>query len=125
MRSALKPKSQSNGEPTRPSNAGVEAYEVRCRHCDVSFPVGTKRCVHCGERTGVQPVFARNFADDPMADFGQPGDFSAGETSTARPIDFADEEEAEPRGTSMFRALGNLSWIILFVAITVYRSCAG
>ena len=125
MRSVLKPKSPSNGELPVASNAGAEAYEVRCHHCAVSFPVGTKRCLHCGERTGVQPVFARNFADDPTADFGQPGDFSVGEPSKSRPIDFEDEEEAEPRGTSIFRALGNLSWIILFVAITVYRSCAG
>lgn len=29
----------------------MAAYEVRCPRCDVSFPVGTKVCVHCGGRT--------------------------------------------------------------------------
>ena len=27
-------------------------YEVLCHHCNVTFPVGTKRCVHCGGRLG-------------------------------------------------------------------------
>ena len=27
-------------------------FEVRCLNCDVSFPVGTKRCLHCGGRVG-------------------------------------------------------------------------
>ncbi len=27
-------------------------YEVRCPGCETSFPVGTKRCLHCGSRIG-------------------------------------------------------------------------
>jgi len=27
-------------------------YEVRCPRCDVSFPVGTRTCLHCGGATG-------------------------------------------------------------------------
>ena len=26
-------------------------YEVRCLRCDVSFPLGTRRCIHCGGPT--------------------------------------------------------------------------
>ncbi len=27
-------------------------YEVRCARCRVSYPVGTRRCIHCGEAVG-------------------------------------------------------------------------
>ena len=30
-------------------------YEVRCLRCNVSFPPGTRRCLHCGGRTGRPP----------------------------------------------------------------------
>ena len=38
-------------ETARPAHL----YEVRCLHCNVSFPPGTRRCLHCGERIGRPP----------------------------------------------------------------------
>ena len=32
--------------------APTNPYEVYCTHCRVSFPVGTRVCVHCGQRIG-------------------------------------------------------------------------
>lgn len=34
------------------------SYEVRCGRCDVSFPVGTRSCIHCGGPTGAAAGFA-------------------------------------------------------------------
>jgi len=34
----------------------VRDFEVRCYHCDTSFAVGTKSCIHCGQRLGRPPV---------------------------------------------------------------------
>ena len=31
-----------------------ELYEVRCYHCNCSFAPGTKQCIHCGQRLGIQ-----------------------------------------------------------------------
>jgi hypothetical protein len=30
-------------------------YEVNCEHCRVSFALGTRRCLHCGEALGRKP----------------------------------------------------------------------
>ncbi len=35
------------------------------------------------------------------------------------------EEEAEQDRGSIFRLFGNLSWILLFAALTLYRACTG
>ena len=112
-----------SGTPIAPANASSDAYEVRCYRCDVAYPIGTKRCIHCGERVGVPRIMMQQIGGDPLADYGQPGEFSETSSAPVRPIDFEDEEETESRGSSMMRLLGNLSWVILFVAITVYRSC--
>lgn len=37
------------------------SFEVRCPHCDVSFPVETRTCVHCGGKT-VPSTGATEFA---------------------------------------------------------------
>ena len=34
--------------------SGVPPHEIYCNSCDVSFPVGAKRCVHCGGRLARQ-----------------------------------------------------------------------
>lgn len=125
MRSLLKPKLSSGNAPIAPEGADSDAYEVRCYECDVSFPIGTKRCIHCGNRVGVPRLMMGQLTGGSLADYGQPGEVSEMDSAPVRPIDFAEEEETEPRGSSVFRVLGNLSWVILFVAITAYRQCAG
>ena len=125
MRSLLKPKLKSSNDSIAQASAGSDAYEVRCYQCDTSFPVGTKSCLHCGDRLGVPFMMFRPPAGDTLADDGQPGEFFEMGSAPVRPIDLAEEEEIKPRGSSIFRAFGNLSWIVLFVAITAYRQCAG
>lgn len=33
-----------------PKQGAQTPYEVYCNQCGVTFPVGTPRCVHCGNR---------------------------------------------------------------------------
>ena len=103
-------------------------FEVRCDHCDVSFPVGTKRCMYCGGRPGHRPLFARQIKIDPLGDIellNEPIEPGAPVSTPIAPIDEPDEDEVEQARGSIFRLFGNLSWVILFALITLYRACTG
>lgn len=117
-----------------PAGSSANVYEVRCHDCDVSFPVGTKRCIHCGGRTGSRPIFEEQIAADPQVVFApnfapttDSNQFAEMSSDAVESIDpFADtlDEEKQPRG-SIVRALGNLSWFLVIAALYLYRSCAG
>jgi len=53
------------------SSPPASPYEVNCARCRVSFPVGTRTCIHCGQpirRLGPEPVGApRSLASDDEA----------------------------------------------------------
>lgn len=93
------------------------AVEVRCHRCDVSFPVGTKRCIHCGERIG-RPLF------------GGPAPGHAPEGEEAEDVAVlrgsgdveAEEADAEPQGR-LLRAGFTLFWVVVAVLSAVMRSC--
>lgn len=78
-------------------------YEVYCYQCHVTFPAGTRRCIHCGGRLsrkgGSIPDVSTNF-DEAAAPY----------------------EEENPR-TSPFSPLAVLG-VLLAVAGTLYRACA-
>jgi hypothetical protein len=81
-------------------------YEVYCYDCRVTFPVGTRSCIHCGRPIGMtQP--ARG----------------------ARPIvpGAADvRDELELPGALNTRKLGGMSlWVLLALAAALSRMCAG
>ncbi len=77
-------------------------YEVYCFNCRVSFPVGTRRCIHCGGRIGRQRMEA------------VPGPI---------PRELGEEEIAPE--TSIGRRLGTLSlWMLVAIGAAVYRACA-
>lgn len=79
----------------------VRDFEVRCYHCDTSFAVGTKRCIHCGGRLGSAPVEVA---------YG-------GARSQA-----ADEEVVK---NSPLRSVMWVLMAIIAVAMSVARSCEG
>ena len=114
------------------AGSSASAYEVRCDACDVSFPLGTKRCIHCGGRTGPGSIFQAQIAPDPQVVFAptmerEPDPFPGVATETEEPVDLLEglpEERNQPRG-SIFRAFGNLSWFLIIAALYLYRSCAG
>jgi hypothetical protein len=85
------------------------AYQVRCQLCNVTFPVGTKRCIHCGEKIG-KPLFL------PVAD---PDDMPI--LQEAEPLEGV--EEGEARGGRFLRVGFTLVWLILAFVSAAVRSC--
>ena len=82
-------------------------FEVYCDRCRVTFPLGTRRCIHCGGPTSA----AR----------GRPG-------LRLEPTDEAAAAEAEPPpelGPRRVFSPVTLVWVALIAAGYLYRSCAG
>ena len=79
----------------------VRDFEVRCYHCGTSFAVGTKRCIHCGQRLGSAPV-----------------EVAYGGTSSQAP-------EEEVVKSSPLRSVMWVLMAIIAVAMSVARSCEG
>ena len=129
--------------------AKASAYEVRCPKCDVSFPVGTRTCVHCGGRTGkpVGFVSAENF--DPEAqrlaaaarttdqrslryssapiEPAPESPFSIGESGLGEPVendrDLEIPDEPTSIGRMIARSLGGIIWVILLIGFSIARDC--
>ena len=77
-------------------------YEVYCTRCSVSFPVGTRTCVHCGQPIGrAAPVARAQRAPGPL-----------------------DEDPPEPLPTrSLAFSPMTFVWLLAAVATVIYRSC--
>jgi hypothetical protein len=80
----------------------INPYEVYCTHCSVSFPVGTRVCLHCG-----QPI-------------GRSAASAAALQRSAAP----DEDALEdfPMRSPKFSPL-TLAWLVAGVATVAYRAC--
>lgn len=88
------------------------AYEVLCHHCNVTFPVGSKRCIHCGGRLGRRSE-GRRLSLDMATPSQQAASFQGAET---------DEEEPQKRSNFMPAAL---LWALLFAGMSIHRACSG
>jgi hypothetical protein len=86
-------------------------YEVRCPSCAVTFPVGTRRCIHCGGATTTQETAARLQALRELPFEFEPAD--------GPPME--EEPEESPRRGGRGLAL---MWLLLAVAASIYRTCA-
>ena len=106
----------------------VSPYEVRCPRCDVSFPVGTRVCLHCGGRTGP------SLAQVEKLSFGEPEEsrgpfaeaawgFPASEAEEAPIPPSREALEKSPARPSPMRALVTLLWVALAIGISIARSC--
>jgi hypothetical protein len=87
------------------------SFQVYCLHCNVTFPVGTRQCLHCGRRVSREPPLT---ADHGFTRHPEPTPF---EMQTVEPL----EEEVEPRRFP-FSPIAVL-WVVLFVIGTIYRAC--
>jgi len=85
------------------AKAPQTAYEVYCPRCNVTFPVGARRCIHCG---GSLSRDRGQLVDSPVT-------FDQG----AGPV-----EDEHPR-TRPFSPIV-LIWVLLFVVGTIYRACS-
>jgi hypothetical protein len=128
-------------------------YEVRCPRCDVSFPVETRRCIHCGGptaasaatvepgafpgpleaiRTGestTQPAPIAGGEDSPFS-WGRSRDTVATPPplppeSVARGGELEPPEDGPPSVVgALLRSFGSLFWIIALVAFSMLRNCS-
>ena len=96
----------AKNEPRHGSEAATPAhlYEVRCASCNVSFPPGTRRCIHCGGRIGRQ---LRVEAGLPL------------------PVEEGEEPEEEMPGGSAARAGIWAVTAIIAMAGSLFRMCQG
>ncbi len=105
--------------------ADAHEYEIRCPSCDVSFPPETRRCLHCGGRTGPTRFQVAGLPPELLArDQAFESDSSApfDGKSSALPMD-----NPEPRKTvgGWLKAGGSLVWIGLAVVFALMRACGG
>lgn len=112
-------------------------YEVRCPRCDVSFPVETKRCVHCGGPTAAAdapaPIAIDSGATSPWIRTSEGAPGGAGPAGTvgapSAPGNAGGDglevpEEAAPTlGATLLRTFGSLFWVIALIAFSILRSC--
>ncbi len=77
-------------------------YEVYCPQCRVTFPIGTKQCMHCGGRIG-HGRFQAALDLPPLSEGGS-----------------VEEESARRSGLSPF----TLVWVALLLAGYLYRACS-
>jgi hypothetical protein len=103
-------------------------YEVRCLRCDVSFPVETRRCIHCGGPTSASatPATIAIESTNPLP-WNRPLETAAGtpgETSIpeAGPLELP-EEAPTSLGATLLRTFGSLFWVIALIGFSIMRSC--
>ena len=117
----------------------MKPFEVYCPRCDVTFPVGTKRCVHCGGRTvsSGQPRMPGTIrtggysegsgtgaseAPQPIEWQPDPGLQLPEYDAEGRELEMDDESPTIAR--SLIRSLGGLIWVIALVAFSLARNCS-
>lgn len=110
-----------------------DLYEVRCNPCEVSFPPGTKRCLHCGGRIGgrlrqAPPAPVMRSQNEPPSDFLA---HQADSPPEGRRIDLSElaaDSEDEAQSSSPRRAIRlgvNVLWILGALVITLAQMCRG
>lgn len=79
-------------------------YEVYCYQCDVTHPLGTRRCMHCGQPIGrAHPI--------------------AGHELQPQPEVLAEDGSEMP---SLGKRFAGMSlWMILALGAAAYRVCTG
>lgn len=115
-------------------------YEVRCPRCDVSFPVETRRCIHCGGPTSAAgapaPVVVDTKGTPPWIRTSEEGGGSPGAFDDAGSAGAASgpgagredrvevpEEQPSSLASTLLRTFGSLFWVIALVAFSILRSC--
>ena len=127
-----------------PGRGKGSVYEVRCPRCDVSFPVETKRCFHCGGPTAQVGAYLSGEPEnvsmateifDAQPPIGiDEGAFEAGEPQQERAAVSSAEEWSEQGGVqpedeapsfvkSLLRSFGGFVWIALLIAFSLARDC--
>lgn len=109
----------------------MSQYEVWCHACNVTFPPGAKRCLHCGARTRPDPPpAARRRAESaggPLAGLPLSYSYENGPVMVASEVPVAGattEPDEEPARRSILRAGMTILWMILLAAGYAWRACS-
>ena len=108
--------------------AKAKVYEVRCPRCDVSFPPETRRCVHCGGKTGTarsgaaRAVRPREFDESTDLASIAVGMDVDGQPIRTQPLIEDSEEETTSRG-GWARSAMTLLWVAAAIGFSVLRAC--
>jgi len=86
-------------------------YEVYCGPCRVTFPVGTRRCIHCGGPTSAAPR-----SGSPLRLGTSPLEAPVEETGAELEPELARRRMLSP---------ATLLWIALIVGGYLVRACSG
>lgn len=112
-------------------------YEVRCLRCDVSFPLETRRCIHCGGpiSASTSAIAIDALGPPPPDPFARGGPLEATRPppvpSVPMPPGASDDPvEDQPAGPTsvvgtLLRSFGSLFWIVALVAFSMLRNCQG
>ena len=120
-------------------------FEVRCLHCDVTFPVETRVCTHCGAATAASsdggvatgaPPLDFDYRDE-AARFGGVEETSNWQSSSAAEPRLGDGSSPSPfpspnafdqvgetsptpsAGRSILGSMGSLIWIVVIIALSI------
>jgi hypothetical protein len=122
--------------------SSASTFEIRCAHCNVSFPAETRQCIHCGrainsrEQAGVLTSIADSVTESGWESGWESGGESDLETGAhspkpidvmANPVEHEGELSDEPAsiGRSIIRSLGGFIWVIVLIGFTLFRNCGG
>jgi hypothetical protein len=98
-------------------------YEVICPHCNVTYPIDTKVCMHCGGRTSPSHLQVPN-RPPRGGDRAEPSIDREWETGEPLPLEvFEEAGEAPPQRSTKMRSLITLAWILLAVGFSIMRAC--
>jgi hypothetical protein len=95
------------------TNSGSYSYEVYCNHCRVSFPVGTRRCLHCGGATSPE----RSGSGTRTAPMVAPS------LEALPSLDEIGESAPPPGRPRVGFSPTSLVWLLFLVVYGVFRTC--
>jgi hypothetical protein len=99
-------------------------FETRCPRCKVSYPIETRRCVHCGGPTE-RPAAAASAPRAPLRPAARPpGGAPAGPIPPPPAVEEEADEEIQLQRRGFTRGIG-LLWVVLALAASIYRACTG
>ena len=121
------------------SGANRASFEVHCANCQVTFPVETRVCLHCGGPTTQATYDSAYSADYTTADAGyteraieptneSPFSYGQADVGGARPagepLEGEDGSEAPVSlGRSLMRSLGGIIWVLLLIGYSFAQNC--
>ncbi len=104
-------------------------YQVYCHSCNVTFPTGTRRCLHCGSRTRLEAPHGGRLNRPAREMMAAPLDLAnevlAIQSLPDLPVsESALEPEAVPARRSLLRAGMTVLWMTLLAAGYAWRACS-